>query len=329
MRYLFALFFVLAILMHTTVPAIAADQPAPAVEWIRPSGTADAKPVWGIRGGMSVGLWAGQHPRGLIQIFTPYLKQSDGRVMNFIAVEPVVGGVRDLSEIQTSAIDKKQGKLMAAVDQLDPKAAPKFDAPPACGVITRDGNVETLTVFIVVERFDNGAQPIVRITFRSDRPHEVALATFAADASEPMEFCVLTATMGNFGRLRKIHLKDETVEAAKVFAGKELDGWKFFPWVEWPADRLKRIGTDLTISAIGELDPKDGPAAPPGWQYEGLPATQTWTTAARDGLIARANGRVTFWASEAPIPGGASFENFELKSPFEAGQELRFRIEPE
>lgn len=40
------------------------------------------------------------------------------------------------------------------------------------------------------------------------------------------------------------------------------------------------------------------------------------------------NARATHWASSNPIPGGPSFENFELTEPFRPGREFRFRIEP-
>jgi hypothetical protein len=71
----------------------------PSVNWIRPSGAADVKPILGIGGGMSVGLSPLPGPRGLIRIYTPYLEQPPGRIMNFIALEPIVNGRRCLSEL--------------------------------------------------------------------------------------------------------------------------------------------------------------------------------------------------------------------------------------
>ena len=51
---------------------------------------------------------------------------------------------------------------------------------------------------------------------------------------------------------------------------------------------------------------------------------------ARDvpGLVARVNGRTTYWGSRAPIPGGIAYENFELEAPFAEGQEFRFGVVP-
>src|ERR1700684_1339745 len=78
---------------------------------IQPDGSPSAKPIWGIPGGISVGLWPTPGPRGLIRIYTPYLHQSNGRIMNFIAIEPIVAGVRGYSELERSE-DKQSGKQM-------------------------------------------------------------------------------------------------------------------------------------------------------------------------------------------------------------------------
>jgi hypothetical protein len=45
--------------------------------------------------------------------------------------------------------------------------------------------------------------------------------------------------------------------------------------------------------------------------------------------VARVNARKTYWASQAAIPGGVAFENFELEAPFRPGQKLVFGITPE
>jgi hypothetical protein len=34
-----------------------------------------------------------------------------------------------------------------------------------------------------------------------------------------------------------------------------------------------------------------------------------------------------YWNSKSPIPGGVSFENFELVSPFRQGEEFVFSVE--
>ncbi|MDB5324599.1 MAG: hypothetical protein JWM57_168 [Phycisphaerales bacterium] len=304
--------------------------------WIRPRGQAGDLPIWGIAGGISVGLWhkddlgRSDGPRGLLRIYTPYLDQHAGRIMNFIAVEPVVAGDRGLSEIEASDADHAPGKRMTALDRIDPAHVREEAGTPARGVIGHDRDVETLSLFIAVEPFKNGAHAFVKLSFRSDRPHEIELATYAAADSRPMDACVLTATMGNFARLRHLKLKDRTVDATEVFAHAKREFWDFFPWQEWPADQLMQTGDSVTISSTGDADPAEPsttqPTAPPGWRYEGRQAVQTWTTPMRPGLRARVNGRTTFWGTQALIPGGAAYENFELMAPFIGGETYRFAI---
>jgi hypothetical protein len=70
------------------------------------------------------------------------------------------------------------------------------------------------------------------------------------------------------------------------------------------------------------------PGVHPAWQYTGKKTTQYWRTADVPGLVVRANGRETFWASKTPIPGGISFENFETEAPYKVGQEFWFGVTP-
>jgi hypothetical protein len=85
------------------------QQASARTRWIQPDASTPDKPIWGIAGGISVGLWPNPGPRGLIRIYTPYLQQSDGRIMNFIAVEPSVAGRRGYSELEHSDEDKQPG----------------------------------------------------------------------------------------------------------------------------------------------------------------------------------------------------------------------------
>jgi len=56
---------------------------------------------------------------------------------------------------------------------------------------------------------------------------------------------------------------------------------------------------------------------------------QSWRIAASRDARVRVNGRRTFWATNAEIPGGAAFENFEIYEPFIAGEIFRFGVEAE
>ena len=95
-------------------------------------------------------------------------------------------------------------------------------------------------------------------------------------------------------------------------------------------DRLfLRNGEIIVASTSNESQPEKAQYSPlvnPHWHYQGRLATQYWRAPVQKGLVARVNGRTTYWASNAPIPGGVAFENFELEAPFRPGQEFFFGV---
>ena len=146
--------------------------------WAHPTTQATTRPAlrtWGLDSGVQIGLWPKPGPRGLIRIYTPYLHLDADRMsaadqmLNFIAIEPTVRGVRDLSEMQPSEIDHRQGKVIEAVDRLN-------DPPGSItnGVVESIDGVEQLSLFLRVEPFKNGAHVDLKAIFRADRPDEVA-----------------------------------------------------------------------------------------------------------------------------------------------------------
>jgi hypothetical protein len=279
---------------------------------------------------MAIGLWPTPGPRGLIRIYTPYLGQPlPQRMINFIAVEPIVGSDRGLSEIEPSQTDGRHGKRMWTSNLLDVNEPAAFSDVPARGVISRVGGVEQLQVVIHTERFQNGADPIVQVTFRSDRPNEVQFQTFAAAHSVPMRSCVLSATMGNWARLRHLHLSDRTIEAAELFRNSLPNEVQFFPHFNWPSTEMRHESGQISASATGDVDAGKAEGIPDGWHYVGRSAIQTWSTSDEPGTIVQVNGRDIFWGTHSPIPWGVAFENFELVSPFRAGQAFVFRVAEE
>jgi hypothetical protein len=97
--------------------------------------------------------------------------------------------------------------------------------PPAPGVVDTVDGIERLTLFVHSEPFDNGAVVSVRVRLRADRPREVALAAFTRAGSAPLAVCVLTATMGNFARLRRLHLRlSEYLPSRAALRGRQPSG---------------------------------------------------------------------------------------------------------
>jgi len=301
--------------------------------WLRPTGDVPGEPRWGHPGGLQVGLHPLLGPRGLLRIFTPYLDQPTHRMLNYIAIEPIAEGETDraLSEIEMSTLDEgERGKrFWSADDRSD--LTPRDPLQPARGVVETVDGVERLRVFVLIEPYDNGADVAVRLSFRADRPREVAIATWRNGASVPLAYVVVTATMGNYARLRGLELADRTVSPAELWPGFERTD--FTEHARFPLADFRR-GPDGSATVSATPDEVDHSAAAYAddtnfvWKYEGLRARQFWRAdEPTDDLEVLVNARWAYWASASPIPGGPSFENFELLEPFRDGQEFTFGVE--
>ncbi|MBN1853615.1 MAG: hypothetical protein JW829_12860 [Pirellulales bacterium] len=271
-------------------------------------------------------------PRGLIRIYAPYLGQPTGRMINFIAVEPIISGQenRGFSELESSQLDGVRGKRFWSVDVLD-DLSPRSPERPARGIVSQNGPVEILELFLLIERFQSGAHPYIKIHFQSDRPHEVRLTAFAHDDSKPMDSCVLTATMGNYARLRRLHLADRIVLSTDLWP--QFHGYGFAPPIDFPLNRLVRTpeGDAYVAATTNEDDPENASYAmrtAKGWKYQGKRAIQYWRCEnPPDNLRVRVNGRAFYWASRRPIPGGISFENFEMIAEFRDHAQFWFGVQ--
>jgi len=278
--------------------------------WLLP--TKEVEALWGIPGGLAVGLWPQPGPRGLLRIYTPYLGHPAGRMVNFISIEPIAHGRRGQSELEVGLASGKPGLTFTAHDLKTTE--------------------QTLTLTITPEPFRNGAKPRLTLTLDKLRPHELALTVHADEGSAPLEACILSATMGNYMRLRQLRLKKETVVAKTLWPSFTPDPLGFAPWRVFPADQLVRQGDDVLLEATpSEPDPSKAeyaPTIPPHWRYQGKPAVQYWRTAYHPQLRAQVNGRDTYWGGHGAIPGGVSFENVEIQAPFQDGQTFVFGVRP-
>lgn len=278
--------------------------------WLRSA----SEPRWGHADGLQIGLAPLPGPRGLIRVYAPYLGHGPERVVNFIAIEPTPVGAtaRGYSELEWSALDDAPGKRIDGAAGVD-----------------EDGS---LTVELSVERFDNGAHVWVRARFRAERPYEVAVAGFHHSDSVPLDRLTLSATMGNWARLRRLHLADRTVTPAELWPGFGGDGFTAHARFGLASLRRDADGAAVVTATTDEVDPAaashvDGTAE--HWRYLGRTAVQGWRAVDPDpDLEVLVNGRACYWASAHPIPGGASFENFELGAAYRPGQEYAFSVEP-
>lgn len=307
--------------------------------WIR-AGIDVQRPLWGLRNGICVGIWPASvegpgdgGPRGLLRIGYPLGQPPTHRLVNFIAVEPDVGDGhwRGLSELEPSA-DGQRGKLFTPLppdgSEWDGLYPGRLDTPP--GAL----EAERLQVRIEIEPFANGAHVWLLLTFDSRRPGEVVIESFAHEDSKPIRQCVITATMGNYARLRRVHLADGTPAAPELWP--RFDGPEFSPFRLVGLDRLRRTddGGVLVEMTCDEEDPPGNwphdPAIWWGWRHEKL--VQYWRLPPEEAtpeVVWGANARRFYWASRLEIPGGISFENTELRQDFRNGRSVVFGIRPE
>lgn len=353
-------------------------------EWIRPDHSGSA-PVWGIRNGIVVALWPAAienarpgndgGPRGLLRI--GYEWKNVIYHINYIAIEPVVHGNMEFSEISPSQVDGKWGKLMWAGETPE---LGRFSATAGTrGVLKTDtfrmpGNVTTvhkgkskkagitavtsavtqpdpqhpersvLLLYVFMEKFRNGAHPYLRLSIHSERPEELCIEVFQQPDSAPMERCGVTATMGNYSRLRNLYLRHSVVNARQLYAGYQ--GIDFTEQAPYPANEMlhNKRGDFIAIAQPDEslnelMSWPDTAAYAARWNWRYRPfykLTQYWRVAAAQAdssLQVRVNGRAKYWsggnrnaAAYIDIPGGPSFENFELRQTYRAGQQFYFGL---
>ena len=308
------------------------DAPDTTGIWLQPAQTVNAYPKWGHVNGIQIGLWPTSGPRGLIRVYTPYLNQPTDYVMNFLAIEPIVFGteVRGLSELEKSIVDQKKGKIFwSSNDTCSLNTEVKCPAP---GIIETIDGEQTLTLYVFVEPFENGVKVYVRLRFFERRPYELEVSTFTYGNSICPKYCVITSTMGNKARLRKLYLKTG-IETSYEYWPCYRD-MNFAPHKHIPVSQVLSSSRNEVyfIAAPNEQEPSSVDLLPrtnPHWKYHGLKATQYWKYATpnvlTEGIV---NGRYVYWASNSPIPGGISFENFELKTPYRQGDSFVFGITP-
>jgi len=265
-------------------------------------------------------------PRGLIRLGYPTLTNGGYDLINFIAVEPIVKGRKGFSELEKSSFDQKPGKMFWTGNGEKP------DVTMRPGELkTLSAGVEELSLIVRVERFDNGAHVRLKLSQRSDKPNELQLSVEAEDDSAPIETCILTATMGNKSRARLMFLKDGPVSSLQLYPNYKQDA--FAPHRIFGVERLPRNAQGDVVVSITNDEENPHLIQPFGrphfWDYLGSKVIQYWRKPAADvrpDLSCAVNGRFTYWGSKQPIPGGISFENFELREPFRPGQTVIFGI---
>ncbi|MEP6949376.1 MAG: hypothetical protein ABI863_08885 [Ginsengibacter sp.] len=348
------LIFAIATFIISLFTFAAGAQPSPSTtQWIRPE-TKKSPPVWGIHNGIVVGLWPASidgvvtgsdgGPRGLLRIGYEY--KGAVYLINFIAVEPVVSGDMEFSEVSPSQVDGKLGKFFWASDSISNSGFTPYASTR--GILSHPDvshpGTEQLTFYVLMEKFIDGAHPYLKLTISSDKPGELGIQIFNHKKSAVMERCALTATMGNYSRLRLLYLKDTIIDSRKLYGG--YNGIEFAEKEPYPNhEMLKNKNGDPIVIAesnesFNELASWPQTAAYQSkwhWRYRPFyKLTQYWRVDASgydSSLQVRVNGRSKYWSGASPdknnyidIPGGPAFENFELREEYRSGQKFYFGL---
>lgn len=312
-------------------------------QWVRPSKPGDPL-IWGRRDGIVFGLASPggiRGPRGLIRVGPFVPNNTEAQLLNFIAVEPVTQGPgwrgdrMAFSELEPSSLDPgQQGKRLRPASP-SPSAESSAAGDTASGKLETfhlgDSTVERLSIRINVEKFTtNGAHVYLIASIESDQPEELHLQVFAEDDSPPIDELTLTATMGNFERLRLLWLKDKVINSHDLF--HDYTGSDFDEKQPYQLPELLRTGEGdaIVYATSDEASPKDTPGNSTNhWVYPLPKLTQYWRVPGHDvqpDLRVRVNARRIYWASQAPVLGGIAFENFEVRQRYIPGQTFIFGI---
>lgn len=339
-RFILALFCVLcstAALAQFKIDGVRLNPPEEDGIWVRPSADKPSMAVWGFKDGIRIGINPPGRPRGLIDIYAPYLGAGEMNIINYIAMEPIVATdhSRGLSELERSSLDGDQGKQFRSSDV--PERPASWDRlHPARGTVAVEDGKQTLTVWIYCERFNNGADVYVRVRFIEDKPYEFELQAFASAESVALDKFILTATMGNKMRLRRLYAAGGVTKLSTDLWPDYREKW-FTPYeYTYLKDMIRdRKGgawvlAEPTESEEDYLKAEFEEGTSPGWKYKGKTATQYWyCPSPSEDLYTVVNGRYTYWAIFKKLPGGIAFENFELVEPFRQGAVYYFGIDPE
>ncbi|WP_263357847.1 hypothetical protein [Acidicapsa ligni] len=314
-------------------------------DWVRPAKAGDPL-IWGRKDGIVFGLPSPggmPGPRGLIRIGTIDRSTGEANLLNFVAVEPATKGKKlrgdrmGFSELEKSKLDHGMNgaRLWVSASSSADMAASQQVQNVSGTIETKheDGHdVEILSVRVEIERFtQNGAHVYLLLSIRSDHPDEVRFAAYPYSDSKPLDEVVFTATMGAYERLRLLWLKNRVVDSRKLY--DPYAGYDFAEKDTYPLQEMLRDsqGNPIALCTSSERTPSQSrnPDAKANWYYAGPRITQYWTIPAKDiapNLRVRVNGRHTYWQSKNEIPGGTTFENFELREQFSPGQTFIFGV---
>ncbi len=302
---------------------------AASADFIRPANAGDPL-IYGVKNGICVAVHPDAldsrgmgGPRGLIRV--GYQEAGKLHLINYIAVQPLVRGATGLSELERGA-DGMRGKTFWVGSSLtDGGIGTNGDIK---GVVQQTAQGAVLTFCLFVERFANGAVPILQVSLYESQPDRIQFRTYSGAGGSEMQRCDLSATMGNQSRCRTLWLDPYAVYAPDLYAGYGGNGF-----VELAPYRLsllhKTVAGEIVVAiSPDEFEPREiWPLDSDAWHHDGSWMAQFWLKpkgSYDNSLQCRVNGRGKYWGGSIPLPGGLAYENFEIQETFRSGQETWF-----
>jgi hypothetical protein len=236
------------------------------------------------------------------------------------------------SELEPSRLDPDQNgkRLWVDLSSYDKANLPTGTLERFPGERNRPA-IERLSVQIDVERFSaNNAHVHLIASIDSDHPDELRLSVYQDNDSPAIEELALTATMGNYERLRRLWLRRCVVDSRELMGSYTGDAFTDPP--DYPLNDMLRTGDGdaIVFATTNEEKPSSFPGTPSGhWHYPLPKLTQYWRVPAHDiqpDLRVRINGRRVYWASHDVVPGGIAYENFDVRQRYVPGQSFLFGV---
>ena len=298
-------------------------------DFIRPVNAGDPL-IYGVRNGLCVAVYPNAldsrprgGPRGLLRV--GYQEDGKFRLINFIAVQPLVHGAIGLSELELGSNGMPGKSFWVGSGPTDGGIGANGDVR---GVVRQTAQSSVLSFALFVERFDNGAAPIVEVSLYENQPDRIRFRTYSGPGGSAMQRCDLSATMGNQSRCRVLWLGSHAVFAPELYSDYHDNG--FVERAPYGLEALHETAFGDVVAAISpdEFQPREvWPFANDAWHHKGAWMAQFWLKPRGTydaSLQCRVNGRGMYWGGNSPIPGGLSYENFELQETFRPGQEIWF-----
>ncbi|MHC1605311.1 MAG: hypothetical protein ACXQTP_05015 [Candidatus Methanofastidiosia archaeon] len=315
---------------------------SPETKWLLPEDF-NNQPAWGIKNGIIISTWpadlggiGGGGPKGLFRIHKHGSKGLGW--VNFISVDPITDLGNGWSEGESILFVPNPYERQNNPEQIITTKLPS-DYNNIATITCPEPGVEQLNILFGIQEFNNKAKVYLTVHIRDDRPEEIEFRIFKHDNTTKIEMVRLSSTAGNFNHLRLLWLKDNVVDSKELYKEYQKQmtpkpgtkfSWKnsimlFGPVTTFEYDTLQKDSQgNLIVAITRNLDDVEDYWNEYFTRYKLTQYFKKYRGYYTEKSFVSVNARYVFWHTLTPIPGGISYENFELNEPFHQGQRLWF-----